>query len=88
MSWSRSASRARTEIAFTDLVDGSLAATAARPELFLDAARRSQISFFERMRRDHPDELASGLIRLEADLAAGRAPTEAGTASLFRWTAR
>jgi len=41
----------RTEIVFQDTEDGSLAASAARPELILDRCQRTQISFFERLER-------------------------------------
>jgi hypothetical protein len=38
------------------------------------------------MRRDHPAELEAGLARLREDIAAGRAPRRAGTASVLSWT--
>ena len=48
-----------------------MAAMLGHPELMLDPARRSQTSYFERMQRDHADELAAGLERLERELRAG-----------------
>lgn len=76
----------RIALLYEDAVDGSLAALMAQPELLLDPARRAQTSFFERMQRDHPDELQAGLQRLESDLRAGRAPRNAGGASMVAWT--
>jgi SAM-dependent methyltransferase len=76
----------REEVTWTDLCDGTLAALESRPELVLDPAWRMQTSFFERMHRDHPDELRDGLARLAADVAAGRAPCRQGRASMLAWT--
>ncbi len=71
---------------FEDTEDGSLAALSSDPELVVRAAERGETSYFERMRRDHPDELKAGLARLREDIAAGRAPRRAGTASVLGWT--
>lgn len=84
-----------TPVHYHDLVDGSLAAMCRHPASLLDADVRRQTSFFERAERDHPEELAVGLERLEADLAEGRAPDrdqeavrrEIGDATLITWTA-
>jgi demethylmenaquinone methyltransferase/2-methoxy-6-polyprenyl-1,4-benzoquinol methylase len=75
----------RTELRFTDLEDASIAALATYPELVLDPAWRRQTSYFERLARDHPDELAEGLERLRVDIGAGRAPDRPGRASLIAW---
>jgi SAM-dependent methyltransferase len=77
----------RTEIVFRDIEDASLAALAGRPELVLEERWRKQTSYFERLERDHPDELRAGLERLRADISAGRGPTGRGVASLLVWTA-
>ena len=71
---------------FEDMHDASLAALSADPELVLEAAGQARTSYFERMGRDHPDELRVGLARLKHDIAAGRAPRRAGTATLLSWT--
>lgn len=76
----------RIALVYEDAIDGSVAALMAQPELLLDPARRTQTSFFERMQRDHPDELRAGLQRLESDLHAGRAPRSPGGASVLAWT--
>ena len=76
----------RVEIVFRDLEDASCAALAAHPELVLDERWRRQTSYFERLARDHPDELRAGLERLREDIAAGRGPEGRGTASLLVWT--
>ncbi|HZS15067.1 MAG TPA: class I SAM-dependent methyltransferase [Candidatus Dormibacteraeota bacterium] len=75
----------RTEVRWTDLCDGTLAALESHPELVLDPAWRLQTSFFERMHRDHPAELESGLARLAADVAAGTPPRRQGRASMLAW---
>jgi SAM-dependent methyltransferase len=69
-----------------DVVDASLEALSSDPERMLEAAERGQTSYFERMRRDHPGELRTGLARLREDIAAGRAPKCAGTATVLSWT--
>ena len=71
---------------FTDMEDASLAACAADPELVLRAAESGATSYFERLGRDHPEELRAGIKRLRADIAAGRAPRLAGTATVLGWT--
>ena len=71
---------------FEDMEDASLAALSAAPERVLEAAERGGTSYFERMQRDHPDELRAGLARLRTDIAAGRAPRRAGTATMLSWT--
>jgi SAM-dependent methyltransferase len=71
---------------FEDMQDASLAALSADPEQVLDAAERGDTSYFERMHRDHPDELRAGLARLRRDIAAGHAPRRAGTATILSWT--
>jgi demethylmenaquinone methyltransferase/2-methoxy-6-polyprenyl-1,4-benzoquinol methylase len=75
----------RVEVTFDDVVDGSLAALSNRPELILDSHWRRQTSYFERMERDHAEELGRGLHRLALDLAAGRRPQGRGIASVLTW---
>jgi SAM-dependent methyltransferase len=75
-----------TQVEFEDLEDGSLSALSADPERVLEAGRRGATSFFERMQRDHPEELRAGLASLRNDIDAGRAPRRAGTATLLTWT--
>jgi SAM-dependent methyltransferase len=74
------------DVQFEDMKDASLAALSADPERLVEAAERGQTSYFERMRRDHPEELRAGLARLREDIAAGRAPAGAGTATVLSWT--
>jgi hypothetical protein len=74
------------EFQFEDMEDESLAALSADPEKVILAAERGRTSFFERMGRDHPDELQRGLDLLNEDIAAGRAPSRAGTATVLGWT--
>jgi SAM-dependent methyltransferase len=76
------------EFEFEDMQDASLAALSADPERVLDAAESGATSYFERMHRDHPDELRTGVARLRASIAAGRAPRRAGTATVLSWTKR
>ena len=73
---------------FEDLEDASLAALSADLDRVLEAAERAETSYFERMSRDHPEELRAGLVRLREDIAAGRAPKRAGTATVLSWTKR
>ena len=73
---------------FEDMEDASLAALSADPERVLEAAERGETSYFERLQRDHPDELRAGLARLRKDIAAGRTPRRAGTATVLSWTKR
>jgi demethylmenaquinone methyltransferase/2-methoxy-6-polyprenyl-1,4-benzoquinol methylase len=75
----------RIELVFRDLEDASLAALSAFPDKVLDPAWRSQTSYFERLARDHPDELTTGLERLRADIAAGNPPRGQGTATVLAW---
>jgi ubiquinone/menaquinone biosynthesis C-methylase UbiE len=77
----------REPVVYEDVQDGSMAAMLGRPELILDPKRRAQTSYFERMRRDHADELRDGLERLKRELRAedGSAPTLAGHASVLAW---
>jgi SAM-dependent methyltransferase len=75
----------RIEVVFRDLEDGSLAALSAYPEKLVDPRWHRQTSYFERLERDHPDELEAGLARLRADVAAGVAPRRPGLASVFAW---
>jgi ubiquinone/menaquinone biosynthesis C-methylase UbiE len=75
----------RIEVVFRDLDDASLAALAAYPEKLVDPAWHRQTSYFERLERDHPDELAAGLARLRDELAAGTAPRRPGLASVLAW---
>jgi SAM-dependent methyltransferase len=72
-------------VLFRDLEDGSLAALSAFPEKIVDPAWHRQTSYFERLERDHPDELRAGLARLRAEVDAGRAPRRPGLASVFAW---
>jgi SAM-dependent methyltransferase len=71
------------EVVFADLEDASLAALSGFPEKILDPAWRSQTSYFERLARDHPEEMAAGLERLRADIAAGHPPHGRGVATLL-----
>jgi SAM-dependent methyltransferase len=70
---------------FEDMEDASLAALSAEPERVLEAATNGATSYFERMQRDHPDELQAGLSRLREDIASGRAPRRPGTATVLSW---
>ncbi len=71
---------------FEDMQDASLAALSADPERVVEAAESGATSYFERMQRDHPAELRAGIARLRRDIAAGRAPRRAGTATVLGWT--
>jgi ubiquinone/menaquinone biosynthesis C-methylase UbiE len=75
----------RIPIVYKDMLDGSMAALLGHPELLLQRSWRTQTSFFERMERDHPDELRAGLAQLQQELAEGRAPRVSGGASLLAW---
>ena len=74
------------EVVFEDMQDASLAALSADPRRVLQAGECGATSYFERMQRDHPQELRAGLDRLREDIAAGRAPHRAGTATVLGWT--
>jgi ubiquinone/menaquinone biosynthesis C-methylase UbiE len=71
---------------FRDLEDANLAALSGHPDRLIEAARRGQTSFFERMRRDHPEELEEGIARIKEDHDRGRIPAHAGTATVLSWT--
>jgi ubiquinone/menaquinone biosynthesis C-methylase UbiE len=73
------------EIAYRDLEDGSLGALAAHPEKLADPRWHRQTSYFERLQRDHAEELEAGLARLRRDIEAGRAPTKPGRATVLAW---
>jgi SAM-dependent methyltransferase len=75
----------RLPVRYDDIADGAMAALLSRPELLLEPRRREQMSFFERLARDHPDELAAGLSRLAEEVREGRAPTRPGRASVVAW---
>jgi SAM-dependent methyltransferase len=71
---------------FHDLEDANLAAMSAHPERLFEAAKRGQTSYFERMQRDHAEELSAGLARIKEDIDSGRIPRDPGTATLLSWT--
>jgi SAM-dependent methyltransferase len=71
---------------FRDLHDANLAALSAEPERLIEAAQRGQTSYFERMQRDHAEELSAGLARIKEDIDSGRIPRDSGTATLLSWT--
>ena len=68
-----------------DLSDASLVALCAHPELMLEESWRAQTSYFDRLERDHPEELKEGLGRLEADLKQGRTPKGPAGTTFLRW---
>lgn len=72
-------------VVYSDLQDGSMAALLGHPKLLLARERRAQMSYFERMERDHPQELREGLARLERELREGTAPRRVGRASVVAW---
>jgi len=74
------------DFGFQDMQDASLAALSTDPERVLQAAETGETSYFERMQRDHPNELRAGLARLRQDIAMGRVPKRAGTATVLSWT--
>jgi len=57
-----------------DLADASIGALCNFPDAILDPSQRRQTSFFERLERDHVEELDAGLRTLNSWLAAGRHP--------------
>ncbi|HEY1521396.1 MAG TPA: class I SAM-dependent methyltransferase [Solirubrobacteraceae bacterium] len=71
---------------FGDLQDANLAALSTRPERLIEAAQRGDTSYFERMRRDHPEELRVGLAAIKEDIDSARIPRRSGTATLLTWT--
>jgi SAM-dependent methyltransferase len=75
----------RQEIVYGELKDASLAALASHPEKVLQERWRSQTSYFERLRQDHPDELEMGLQRLAREVATECAPNRAGRGSVLAW---
>jgi len=75
----------RLEITYTDLEDGSLAALEAHPELIVDPSWHRQTSYFERLATYHPDELRSGLARIQRDLDNHRAPNRPGRATVLAY---
>lgn len=75
----------RIEVVYRDLADGSLAALGAHPEKLADPSWHRQTSYFERLRRDDPDELEVGLERLRADVEAGTAPNTPGRATMLAY---
>jgi demethylmenaquinone methyltransferase/2-methoxy-6-polyprenyl-1,4-benzoquinol methylase len=76
---------ARLDVLYEDPEDASLAALLSYPRLLLEESWRAQTSFFERLARDHPGELARGLARLHADIEAGEGPVRPGRASVIAW---
>jgi SAM-dependent methyltransferase len=72
-------------VVYRDLQDGSLAALAAPPEKVLDPAWRRQTSYFERLERDHPDELRAGLERLRAAIDSGAPPSTRAGGTVLAW---
>lgn len=82
-----------TPIWFADLADASIGALCAQPEAMLDERLRRQTSFFGRLERDNPAELAQGLARLREmlnrgeDPRAGREAARArlGDATILNW---
>jgi SAM-dependent methyltransferase len=75
----------RIPVTYTDLEDGSLAALAGHPEKMADPRWHRQTSYFDRLARDHADELRTGLERLRADVEAGRAPRTPGPATVLAY---
>lgn len=69
---------------FTDAVDASVGALQRFPELLLDPEIHRQTSYFERLADIAPEELAAGLERLRADLAAGVEPDASVSAARAR----
>jgi SAM-dependent methyltransferase len=70
-------------IVWSDLEDGSLAALGAHPEKLADPSWHRQTSYFERLQRDHAEQLREGLERLKADLDAGTAPRTPGRGTVL-----
>ncbi len=76
----------RHPVVFGDLRDASLAALASHPEKVLDESWRRQTSYFERLQREHPEELREGLERLAQQVEAGSPPNRPGRGSVVEWT--
>jgi SAM-dependent methyltransferase len=76
----------RLDVVYRDLEDGSLAALSGHPERLVEPRWHRQTSYFDRLQRDHPDELRAGLARLRDDLAAGRAPNTPGHGTVLAWS--
>jgi SAM-dependent methyltransferase len=76
----------RRPVVFGDLQDASLAALASHPEKVLDEDWRRQTSYFERLQREHPEELREGLQRLAQQIEAGSPPDRPGRGSMVEWT--
>ena len=80
---------------FDDLDDASIGALCAHPPAVLDERLRRQTSFFDRLERDNPAELAVGLEDLRMMLHAGQDPragreaarAQLGDASVLSWQA-
>jgi demethylmenaquinone methyltransferase/2-methoxy-6-polyprenyl-1,4-benzoquinol methylase len=72
-------------VEYGDMDDASLAALAAKPERVIEAAEAGATSYFERMRRDHPDDLRDGIERLRRDLGEGYDPSGSGSVSVVSW---
>jgi SAM-dependent methyltransferase len=70
-------------VIWRDLEDGSLAALGAFPEKLADPTWHRQTSYFERLQRDHPEELREGLERLNAEIEAGTAPRTPGRGTVL-----
>jgi SAM-dependent methyltransferase len=75
----------RIEVVYRDHEDASLAALAAHPELVADPHWHRQTSYFDRLDREHPEELRTGLERLRTDLAAGRTPNTPGVGTVLAY---
>jgi len=75
----------RVAVTYADLEDASMAALSACPQLILEERWRRQTSFFERLERDHPDDLRAGLERLAEAIASGKPPANPGSASMISW---
>jgi hypothetical protein len=70
---------------FEDMQDASLAAL-GRPRSCAGGRREGRDELLRADASDHPEELRAGVARLREDIAAGRAPRRAGTATVCGWT--
>ena len=68
-----------------DLSDASLVALTRRPDLLLEERWRAQTSYFDRLERDHAEELRAGLELLARDVERGEAPDRAARTTVLRW---